>query len=184
MTTLIAITYPSAALCREALVKLNELQGGAVITMIDSAIVSRSKDGSVKLDQTTNIMAVGALSGAFWGSMIGMLFLSPLTGAAIGASAGAVGGYTTDYGISDTFMREMGKKLDADAATLFVLAAEMTADKVAHALAVNSGQVAYTSMPEDIEKRFTGKFSTTPTISKPEPGRAVGELAAQPTALG
>jgi uncharacterized membrane protein len=176
MTTLIAITYPSPALCREALVKLNELQGGAVIRMIDSAIVSRSKDGSIKLDQTMNITAAGALSGAFWGSLIGMLFLSPLTGAAIGASAGAVGGYTTDYGISDTFMREMGKKLDADAATLFVLAAEMTADKVAHALAINSGQVTYTSMPEDLEKRFTQKFSTTAAITEPELGRAVEAL--------
>ena len=177
MTTLIAITYASTAHCREALVKLNELQGGAVITMIDSAIVSRSKDGSVKLDQTMNITAAGALSGAFWGSLIGMLFLSPLTGAAIGASAGAVGGYTTDYGISDTFMREMGKKLDADAATLFVLASEMTADKVAQALATNSGQVAYTSMPEDLEKRFTEKFSTAPAIIEPELGRAVDALS-------
>jgi uncharacterized membrane protein len=176
MTTLIVITYPSPALCRETLVKLNELQVGAVITMIDSAIVSRSKDGSVKLDQTMNTTAAGALS-AFWGSLIGMLFLSPLTGAAIGASAGAVGGYTTDYGISDTFMREMGKRLDADAATLFVLAAEMTADKVASALAVNSGQVTYTSMPEDLEKRFTEKFSTTPAITEPELGRAVDALS-------
>jgi uncharacterized membrane protein len=176
MTTLFAITYPTTGLCREALAKLGDLQRGAAIAIIDSAIVSRSKDGSVKLDQTVNITAAGAMSGAFWGSLIGMLFLSPLTGAAIGASAGAASGYTTDYGISDSFMQEMGKKLDADAATLFVMAAEMTADKVAEALAMNSGAVAYTSMPDDLETSFTGKFRRAAVKPEPELVRAVASM--------
>ncbi len=176
MTTLFAIQYPSSTHCREALIKLGELQRGAAITMIDSAIASRSTDGSVKLEQAVNTTTAGALSGALWGSLVGLLFLSPLTGAAVGATTGAVGGYATDYGISDSFMIEMGKNLEADSATLFVLASEMTADKVASALAINSGQVAYTSMPEDIESRFRGKFTKADTITEPELGRAVASL--------
>ncbi len=176
MITLFAVTYPSSIFCREALITLEELQRGAAIMIIDSAIVSRSKDGSVKLEQAVNTTTAGALSGGFLGSLLGLLFLTPLTGAAVGATMGAARGYTTDFGISDTFMMDMGKKIEADAATLFVLASEMTADKVASALAVNSGQVAYTSMPEDIESRFREKFNKAGAITEPELGRAVAAL--------
>ena len=54
---------------------------------------------TVELHQAVNATATGAVSGGFWGSLIGLLFLNPLLGLAVGAAAGALSGRFTDYGI-------------------------------------------------------------------------------------
>jgi len=58
-----------------------------------------------------------------WGALIGLLFLTPLFGAAMVAGAGALSGKFTDIGINDQFMKDM-------AAALCVLVRKVTADKV------------------------------------------------------
>jgi uncharacterized membrane protein len=50
-----------------------------------------------------NTTAVGAVSGRFRGLLIGVLFLNPIIGVALGAASGALGALT-DYGINDDFM--------------------------------------------------------------------------------
>jgi uncharacterized membrane protein len=159
MKTLFAITYPTMDEAKAALARLAELQKGQTITLADAVIVTRSEDGAVKLDQTMNTTAVGALSGALWGSLIGLIFLSPLIGAAVGAAAGAASGYATDYGISDEFMTAMGQKMSGVGATLFIMATNITVERVAEAIGSPTAQVVYTNMPDDLETRFKSKFS-------------------------
>jgi uncharacterized membrane protein len=175
MKTLFAISYPDVDTARAALSSLQGLQKGATISIADAVIVTRDADGAVKLDQSINMTAVGAASGALWGSLIGLLFLSPLIGAAVGATAGAVSGYMTDYGISDEFMRDMGQKQSGARATLFILAGNLTADKVAAVLNVNGAEVIYTSMPDDIEERFKLRFAHGNSGSLMQSGSDVGQ---------
>ena len=40
------------------------------------------------------------------GTLIGLIFLMPLAGAALGAASGTLGGYLTDVGIHDEWMKE------------------------------------------------------------------------------
>ena len=56
----------------------------------DAVVAVRQPDGHVKLNQLVNTTAVGAASGGMWGALVGLLFLNPLLGAAIGAGAGAL----------------------------------------------------------------------------------------------
>ena len=44
------------------------------------------------------------------GTLIGLLFLAPLFGMAIGAATGAVAGKMTDVGVDDTFIKALGDK--------------------------------------------------------------------------
>ena len=53
-------------------------------------VVTKDDKGKVKLYQAQNLTAAGAVSGSFWGTLIGMIFPNPLLGAAIGAGAGAL----------------------------------------------------------------------------------------------
>ena len=62
--------------------------------------------------------------------MIGLLFLNPLLGAALGAGAGALRGRFTDIGISDQFMKGAAAALAPGHAALCVLVRKVTADKV------------------------------------------------------
>jgi uncharacterized membrane protein len=46
------------------------------------------------------------VSGTFWGALIGLIFLMPLAGAALGAASSAIGGALTDVGINDKWMKK------------------------------------------------------------------------------
>jgi uncharacterized membrane protein len=51
--------------------------------------------------------------------LIGLIFLMPLAGAALGAAGGALGGALTDVGIDDKFMKEAAQTLESGNAELF-----------------------------------------------------------------
>ena len=45
--------------------------------------VTKDDKGKVKLHQAKNLTALGAVSGGLWGTLIGLIFLNPLLGAAV-----------------------------------------------------------------------------------------------------
>jgi uncharacterized membrane protein len=65
---------------------------------------------------------------------VGLLFLNPLLGAAVGAGVGAASGSLSDIGINDTFMRELGETIPRGSAALCLLIREATADRVVERL--------------------------------------------------
>jgi uncharacterized membrane protein len=54
---------------------------------------------------------VGRPAARFGAALIGLIFLMPLFGMAIGAASGAAARALSDYGIDDDFMKELGDKL-------------------------------------------------------------------------
>ena len=110
--------------------------------------------GKIKLHQSVNLTASGALSGAFWGSLVGLLFLFPLGGAAIGAAAGALSGALSDYGIDDQFMRALSEQMTPGSSAIFMLVRKVTTDKVAPELAKFGGKILYTSVSKEAEAKF------------------------------
>jgi uncharacterized membrane protein len=104
MSNLVVIGFDSESKAFELRAELVKLQKEYLIEMEDAVVVTKDDNGKVKLHQASNITAAGALSGSFWGMLIGMLFFNPLAGAAIGAGAGALSGKLTDIGINDNFM--------------------------------------------------------------------------------
>ena len=121
MSDLIAIAYPDQATAERVRGRLTEAIKAKVIEVDDAVVVTRSEDGKVKLHQSTSTAGVGAAGGALWGGLIGLLFLAPLLGMAVGAAAGAAGGALADYGVDDSFMKELGEKLTPGSAALIVL---------------------------------------------------------------
>lgn len=109
---------------------LARMQEDYLLEMEDAVVVTRDAKGKVKLHQSTNLTAAGAVGGTFWGALIGLIFMAPLLGAAVGAGAGAVSGALSDIGIKDDFMRDLGKQLVPGTSALFVLLRNVTVDKV------------------------------------------------------
>src|ERR1700752_336085 len=89
MSDLVAIVYPSEAKAEEIRQKLFERQKEYLIEIGDGVIAVKQDDGKGKLNQLLNTTTTGAVSGGFWGLLIGTLFLMPVFGAAIGAASGA-----------------------------------------------------------------------------------------------
>jgi uncharacterized membrane protein len=76
----------------------------------------------VRLQQATNLVGMGALGGAAWGALVGLVFLSPWLGPGRGRSAaGALAGRFTDIGIDDDFIRQVGETVGPGQSALFLL---------------------------------------------------------------
>jgi uncharacterized membrane protein len=152
MSDLVAIVYPSEAKAEEVRQRLFKLQKEYLIKFTDAVIAVKTEEGPVRLNQLVNTTAAGAATGSLWGLLIGVLFLNPLIGVALGAASGALGGALTDYGINDSFMRELTATLKPGNAALFVLIQEMTADKVLREIQNAGGTVLKTSLDDSKEE--------------------------------
>jgi uncharacterized membrane protein len=152
MSTLIAISYPEERTAEEVASTLRELQKEHTIELDDLAIAVRHANGKIKLRQAASTTGVGAASGALWGGLIGLIFLNPLLGMAIGGAAGAAGGAMADYGIDDKFMKQLGDSLPAGGAVLFVLVRHSTPDKVLPRVSQYGGEVLHTSLDAETEQ--------------------------------
>ncbi len=163
MSDLVAIVYPSEAKAEEVRQKILKLQSEYLITINDAVIAVKAGD-SVKLNQLVNTTMTGAASGSLWGFLIGMVFLNPLIGLALGAGAGALGGALTDFGIRDQFMKELASKVKSGDAVLFLLIQNMTTDKVLNEIKGAGGIVLKTSLDEKKEQhlRDTLEAATQP----------------------
>ena len=164
MSDLIVITFDTDVVAFEMRAELAKLQTEYLIEMEDVVVVTRALDNTVKLHQAANLTALGAVSGGFWGALIGLLFLNPLLGAVVGAGAGALSGTYSDLGINDDFMRDLGAKLTAGTAAVFILVRKISADKVADRLATLNakGHILQTSLSAEDEAKLAAAFADKP----------------------
>jgi uncharacterized membrane protein len=146
MSDLVVIAFPTEAKAEEVRQKLLAMQKEYLLELGDAVIAVKDAQGGVKLNQLLNTTAVGAVSGAFWGSLIGLIFLSPLIGAALGAASGTLGGYLTDVGLDDKWMKETAAAIQPGTAALFLLIRKVTADKVMEGLKGEGGTLLKTSL--------------------------------------
>jgi uncharacterized membrane protein len=98
--------------------------------------------------------AAGAISGTFWGYLIGLLFTLPFpflapvvwvgvsaVTAGIGAATGALSGHFSDYGIDDEFIKQLSATMQNNGSALFILLRSATYDKVLPELGKYGGTV-------------------------------------------
>lgn len=146
MSDLVVIAFPTEEKAEEVRQKLLTMQTEYLIELGDAVIAAKDAQGRIKLNQLLNTTTTGAVSGAFWGTLIGLIFLMPLAGAALGAASGSLSGYLTDVGINDKWMKETAAAIQPGTAALFVLVRKVTADKVLEGLKGEGGTVLKTSL--------------------------------------
>ena len=139
--------------------KLISLQKQQLIELEDAAVVIRKQDGKVKVKQVASLAGAGALGGAFWGMLIGLLFWAPWLGLAIGAVTGAVAGGLTDIGVDDKFIKEVGNQIEPGHSALFILVRKATGDKVIEQVKEFNPTVLQTSLSEEQEAKLRESFS-------------------------
>jgi uncharacterized membrane protein len=154
MSDLVVIGFDDEFKADEVRLSLLKMQKEYLIDLEDAVVAVKKADGKVKLHQSYNLPAAGAVGGGFWGLLIGTLFLSPLFGVVAGAAAGAAAGALTDIGIDDDFMKELAATLRTGSSALFVLVRKATPDKVLEAVQGMGGKVLKTSLSHDDEARL------------------------------
>ena len=169
MAELVAIAFDGPQEADRVLTELGRLQTEYLIDLEDAVVAIRQPDGRVQLKQSLNLAGVGAasggLSGAFWGTPVGLLFLNPLAGFAVGglvgAGAGVLSGSLVDYGIDDDFIRSLAATLKPDSSALFVLVRKVQPEKVLAELSGVRGHVLRTSLSSEQEARLQAPLSGT-----------------------
>ncbi|MCC3243772.1 DUF1269 domain-containing protein [Methylocystis sp. WRRC1] len=159
MNDLLVIAFPSEEKAEQVRQKLFTMQKEYLIEMGDAVVAVKGADGEIKLNQLFNTTAIGGVSGAFWGALIGLIFMMPLAGAALGAASGAVSGALTDFGIDDKFMKDVAGAIPPGGAALFVLVRKMTTDKVLEGLKGVGGVVLRTSFEKSKEDAIRAALS-------------------------
>src|SRR5260370_11859039 len=111
MSDLVVIAFPTEAAAEEVRKKLLDMQQEYLIELGDAVIAVKQPNGGVKLNQLFHPTAAGAVTGAFWGTLIGMIFLMPLVGTALGPAGGAPGRAPPPVGVRDKFLEKAAPNL-------------------------------------------------------------------------
>lgn len=153
MSSLVVIVCDDATTAFDMRTALIKMQKDYLIELEDAVVVTKDDKGKVQLHQAVNLTAAGAVGGGFWGTLIGLIFLNPLLGAAAGAGAGALSGMLSDIGINDQQIRDIAQSFKPGNSALFVLIKKATTDKVLEGLKqfAGKGQVFQTSLSKDDE---------------------------------
>jgi uncharacterized membrane protein len=167
MSELIVIGYDDVPKAEEVRLTLLKLQKEYLIDLEDAVIAVKKPDGKIKLHQMWDPTSYGAVSGTFWGLLVGALFLSPFLGAAVGAGAGAISGALSDVGINDKFMKELSEALKPGCSALFVLVRKVTPDKVLEHIAGTGGKILKTSLNHESEKKLQEALDQVKAAAQP-----------------
>jgi uncharacterized membrane protein len=159
MSNLVVIGYDDPFKAEEVRLKLRKMQKDYLIDLEDAVVAVKNEKGKIKLHQSVNLTAAGAVGGGFWGALIGLIFLYPLLGAAVGAAAGAVSGALSDVGINDKFMKELAATMTPGSSALFVLVRKATVDKVLEEIKGSGGKILKTSLSHDREEKLQAAIS-------------------------
>jgi uncharacterized membrane protein len=154
MSTLVAIAYPDADTAERVRAELIQMTKEHLMQVDDAVVVEHRPDGKIKLHQAMSTTGAGAAGGALWGGLIGLLFLAPLFGMAIGAASGAVMGKVTDVGVNDDFMKQLGAKTPPGGAALILLGRAEAPERVLERVRGYGGEVIQTSLDEEQEERL------------------------------
>ena len=161
MSELIVFAFDTTDGANNMVQGVKQLQKQQLLTLADAAIVVRKDDGKPKVKQLNSLVGAGALGGAFWGMLIGLLFFAPWLGMAIGAVSGAIAGKFSDIGIDDDFIKEVGATVQPGHSALFLLVTDATPDKAIAALKEYHPTVLRTSLSEEDEVKLKDAFGGT-----------------------
>ncbi len=162
MSNLVVLGFDGIHTADEVLNKLRSLQKEYLIDLEDACVVERLENGKVFINQAVNLTAMGAahggISGALWGTLVGVLFLNPLAGMAIGGitgvGVGALSGSLSDYGIRDDFVKKLGDTIPPASSALVILVRSATEDKVLDEIKQYEPRVLKTSLSNEVEQRL------------------------------
>ncbi|WP_262027932.1 DUF1269 domain-containing protein [Microvirga sp. Mcv34] len=185
MSELVVVGFDNPNDADRVLTELTRMQKEYLIDLEDAVVAIRGSDGAVRIKQSMNLVRLGAasggLSGAMWGSLIGLLFLNPLAGLAIGgavgAGSGALSGSLIDYGINDEFIQSLGATLKPDTSALFLLIRKSQPEKVLAELSGFKGHIIRSSLSPEQEKKLQDALSKAHAPS-PSDGAAAAAAAA------
>jgi uncharacterized membrane protein len=155
--TVLRFTTPSGA--DDTLDVVKQLQEQNLITLHDAAIVSwPAGQQAPKTRQLFDLVSGHALGGMFWGILLGLIFVTPFFGMAIGGAVGAIGGALRDYGIDDEFIKSIRGAVTPGTSALFLMTSDAVLERVSQALQDRDFEIIATNLSGEQERKLRELF--------------------------
>ena len=148
MATLSVLKFNDPGGADRVLLALQGLQEQQMITLEDAAVVSWPQGKKRPLvPQGHEMTGYGALGGAFWGFLFGVIVFVPILAAGVGA---ALLGSLDKGGIDEQFIKEVGEKVTEGTSALFVLTSGAPdRERVMAELKQYDFEIIWTNLPEE-----------------------------------
>ena len=160
MSDLIAIAYPDQAAVSRATANVAEAVHDGLLEVEDLVVIVRDEDGTVDVQQGGTGVGTAAVGGAMWGGLIGLIFLAPLLGMAVGALAGGAAWKSSfgDVGVAESFVNELRESLMPGSAALVLLVREVALDEILPRIQ-EQGHVIRTSLSDNVEAQLAAALA-------------------------
>lgn len=159
LTDLIVLAFDNDRAAFEVRDKLILLQREHLVRLADAAVAVRRQDGHLQIKQVRDLAAEGAIGGAFWGFLAGILFWVPVLGMAVGTLTGALSGALAEHGISDDFIEEVARAIEPGQSALFLLILDATTDRMVEEILPWKPRLIRTNLSREQEKKLRTAFS-------------------------
>lgn len=157
MSHLVAITYPTEDQASKVVDVLKDLAQKGVIELNDAVAVVKDDRGGIKFATIMAGTKRGASLGAFWGSLIGLVFFMPVVGAAFGATTGAMIGKLSGAARVDSFGDfglHIRDHMEDSSSVVLMLGRKTDPEAAIEALKTYGGTVMRTTLPDEIETQL------------------------------
>lgn len=154
MADLIVIAFDSEAQAEAAYNEIQALQEDLVVELAGLALVKVDHEGKTHVEYpgTTGKIGTGAVGGALFGGLLGILFFIPFAGLVFGGLFGALFAGIDKTGLDAEFRERVKSTVSAGKSAVVLYAVKITEDKFGAALAQYQGTVVQTSLSEEDEK--------------------------------
>jgi uncharacterized membrane protein len=157
LSDLIIIGYPDESTAEKVWAEVVALERDYLLDLADAAIIRRAKKGKLHVTAPAHHTASwGALSGFFWGVVIGLIFFLPLA-PVIGVAGGLMGaalGEAKDLGIKDDFKLRVQELVKPGTSAILMVVRKATTDKVVEGLQPYGGTILQSSLSHDAEEKL------------------------------
>jgi uncharacterized membrane protein len=167
MTDLVVLAFDAEDTAEQVRNKLVDLNKQYLLNLREAVEVVRHSDGKVKIKDEPRLTGIGALGGAFWGFLIGLIFLMPEVGFAVGAVGGAIVGHFTNYGIDRSYMKQVEESIQPGQSAIFIVANDLHLDRIEPELKAYHPRVLRTSLSADQEEKLREAFGTASVAPMP-----------------
>jgi uncharacterized membrane protein len=173
MSVLLAILYPGERIADDVLEAVEKLSREGHIDLEDACAVVKDGKGKVHLHQENNLSLFGAIGGLALGTFLGWFVWLPYLGIP-GAIIGAMAGGVSDRGISDDYMKDVGKEMNLNSSALFLLLRSTSAETVVQKLAQYGGRIFHSSLDKNQEQALEEKLTQLRDRKKKEAEHSPG----------
>src|SRR5215813_3551904 len=152
MSRLIAFAFDDPYKADEARAALFRMEGEGLLEMDETSVIVKKSDGKLRVTQDINTVKkdqkVGHVAGLVAAAVTGTM---PLI--LVGTLGGRLVGKLTDHGITNKFIKDLGKEVTPGTSALIILARsdQERAKKVVERLRTFSPKVMESDLPAEVE---------------------------------